>query len=227
MGEKDIIDWGIEQLIQKKGKWKILRIVILLILFQVASYMGDYLAEKVKEIANNHAELQYVETRDDGTIIYQNKNELDDGWLKIQGQLIICGENGKIIKTFLIDDMFEKPSIHVRGRKEFHIKWSEYTIADELDSLLQDYLRDEYDNGEITIKKIGFSVVEIKRPSEESMKPYYYILDGQSMIRIDDETAEAKKKGVHLTNELLNDPVEIEKVLEQTKQEVLEELKKK
>lgn len=174
--------------------------------------------------------IRFKETVQDNILVFANNIKISEAWIQIAGQIVIITKEGEIIKTYLVEDMYEK-STYISDTKEFEIKRLECPLADsciikfeqELKMLL---MQEGYDKDAIIVKEIGFTAISLPTSAKDKWIPYYYILDGNSCIPLSLEQAEAKMGGTKITEEIWNNAGEQKRLLAEFTTCVLRELEK-
>lgn len=209
---------------KKKSEFleKLLLKIVPIILTSFITFIPNFLAREYK------INLSFIEKSGE-ELVFENSESLADAWFNIQGQVVIKSKDNIMIKTFIIDDMFESKSVHIIENKIFKIKRVECLLADEwIEKLKAELDRELVSNGyapeEITYEKIGFVCVSVKSKYGYNWLPFYHILEGDSLTPIALSTAEDKAKGVLVTKDFLENETDVNKVIQETVDKVLEEL---
>ena len=136
-----------------------------------------------------------------------------------------------VIKTFIVDGMYEK-KVHATENRNFEIKSYECPLADAWMENLRAELKEQlpaygHELNEIVIEKIGLCAVWVQSKNRKSWFPVYYILEGESITKIDEKTAKKKMQGVMITEELLKEEEKAttEIIRKETIEEVISRLK--
>ena len=166
---------------------------------------------------NARLHISFKEIVQDNILVFTNSKKISEAWIQIVGQIVIITKEEEIIKTYLVEEMYEK-STYISDTKEFEIKELECPLADscvikfeqELETLL---MQKGYDKDAITVKKIGFTAISLPTSEKDNWTPYYYILDGNSFIPLSLEQAEAKMGGTMITEEIWYNAREQKRVL--------------
>lgn len=172
--------------------------------------------------------IRFKETIQDNILVFTNSKKISEAWIQTVGQIVIITKDGEIIKTYLVEEMYEK-STYISSTKELEIKRLECPLADscilkfeqELETLL---IQEGYDKDVITVKEIGFLAISIPTSAKDNWIPYYYILDGNSLIPLSSEQAEDKMGGTKITDEIWNSAGKQRTLLAEFKTCVLQEL---
>lgn len=82
-----------------------------------------------------------------------------------------------------------------------------------------DVLRDE-----IVIEKIGLVCINIWSKDQDKWIPFYYILEGNILTKLDEKTAIEKMSGVKITKELFEEKSTalVDQIMKETLEQVLE-----
>lgn len=176
--------------------------------------------------AEHEVNLSYVNETED-RLVYENDKMLPDAFLLTQGQIVIKSVDNTMIKTFIIDGMYE-PSMRIEDNKRFLIKSMECPLADlwieklhteVMEQLIMsgDVLQDE-----IVIEKIGLVCINIWSKDQDKWIPFYYILEGNILTKLDEKTAIEKMNGVKITEELSKEKSAalVKRIIKETLEEV-------
>lgn len=172
--------------------------------------------------------IRFKETIQDNIFVFTNSKKISEAWIQTVGQIVIITKDGEIIKTYLVDEMYEK-STYISSTKELEIKRLECPLADscifkfkqELETLL---MQEGYDKDVITVRGIGFLAISLPTSTKDNWIPYYYILDDNSLIPLSSEQAEAKMGGTEITDEIWSSAGKQRTLLAEFKTCVLQEL---
>lgn len=192
-------------------------LITILLLLLILGDKGE-LSDNYRGIASN------------GEVVFENKKILSNVSLHTIGQIIVITKSGMVIKTYIIDEMYEK-SRDIHDTNKFVFKRLECPLADacvekfssELEQLLE---QKGYDKDEVMVKEIGLVAISLPTNSEKQMVPYYYILDGDFLYSLDNNTAIAKMSGGKLTDENWSNMDEREKIIAEFRECVLQKLEK-
>ena len=162
----------------------------------------------VSEHIENKVNLSYIGKSDKG-YFFESEETFPDAYFLMQGQIVIKSKDNVMIKTFIIDDMFEK-KVRATEKKRFEVISCECSLADawmeklclELGRQLPYY---GHSLDEIVIEKIGLACVWVQSKNCKSWYPVYYILEGESLTKVDIKTAKEKMWGVKITDDLLKE----------------------
>lgn len=209
---------------QKKSELrdKLILAIVSTILSSLITFIPSYLAREYK------VNLSFIKKNGE-ELVFKNSETLADAWFNIQGQVVVKSKDNIMIKTFIIDDMFENKSVHIIQNEIFKIKRVECLLADEWIEKLKSELDIElvsngYTAEEISYEKIGLVCVSVKSKYGYNWIPFYHILEGDSLTPIDLSTADDKAKGVLVTKDFLENESDVNKVIQETVNKVLEEL---
>ena len=147
----------------------------------------------VSEHIENKVNLSYIGKSDKG-YFFESEETFPDAYFLMQGQIVIKSKDNVMIKTFIIDDMFEK-KVRATEKKRFEVISCECSLADawmeklclELGRQLPYY---GHSLDEIVIEKIGLACVWV---------------EGESLTKVDIKTAKEKMWGVKITDDLLKE----------------------
>ncbi len=188
-----------------------------------------FILNLIPEYRENRVNLSFAGKAENGYFL-ESEEAFPNAYLLIQGQVVIKSKSNVMIKTFIIDDMYEK-KVQATENKKFEIISYECPLADtwmeklriEVQTQLPSY---GYDMDEIIIEKIGLATVWVQSKNRKSWFPVYYILEGESFTKVDKKTAENKMRGVMVTDELLKEfeKATVNAIMEETIEEVISEL---
>lgn len=222
------------ELIEKigaKGTAIILAIAVMAIIGWLLA--REEISNALSRFVDKHTEYEinvsYKEKENEKTFICENKSELSDGWFFVQGQIVVCDAEGKMIKTFLLDDMFTSKAFHLIENSKWQVSWNSSEYVDKFEELLENHIYEVigYSNEEITIKRIGLVCIEVLSKNQENWITQYYLLEGHSLTKIDKDVADRKMQGVYITPERLENVDEMQQILVQMEEAILQELDKK
>ena len=192
----------------KDNKTSVLERVVIAILNGMAGIVAtiSLVQDCIVAHAEHEVNLSYVNETEDG-LVYENDKMLSDAFLLIQGQIVIKSVDNTMIKTFIIDGMYE-PSMRIENNKKFLIKsiecpladlWIEKLHTEVIEQLIMsgDLLQDE-----IVIEKIGLVCINVWSKDQDKWNPFYYILERNILTKLDEKTAKEKMNGVKITEEL-------------------------
>lgn len=191
----------------------------------------QFATEKISALTPDNINLSFVE-KIENRLIYENDTELADAWLCTQGQIVIKTKNNVIVKTFIVSDMYE-PQMHIIEKKKFEICAKKSSLADALtkelhEELSQQLIKRGYNDDEIVIEKIGLVCIDTLFEDNGEWTPFYYILEGESLTKIDENTAQDKMYGVKIDDNFFDTQNQSVKddVMAETTCSILEELEK-
>ncbi len=163
--------------------------------------------------------------------LFKSDEVFPDAYIFTQGQIVIKTKNNVMIKTFIVDGMYEK-KMQATDNRNFEIKSYECPLADAWMEKLWAELKEQlpaygHELDEIVVEKIGLCTVWIQTKDQKSWFPVYYILEGESLTKIDEKTAKKKMRGVMVTKELLEeeDKATTGIIMKETMEEVISRLK--
>lgn len=166
----------------------------------------------------------------EGNYLFVQEKTMEDAWVQAIGQIVIVKKDGTVVKTYIIDDMYEETNF-IRNSKEVRIQKLECLLAESCSAKLEQELErileeNGYDRDEAVVKEIGFVCISVLQPGSEERELNYYILENDSLIRLDAEAAEKKKYGVKLTAEIWENAEEQKMLLDEMREQVLLQLQK-
>lgn len=189
-----------------------------------------FIMGQITEYRENKVNLNFV-GKSENRYIFESEEAFPDAYLLIQGQVIIKSKSNVIMKTFIIDDMYEK-KVHATENKIFEIICLECPLADAwMEKLCMELEKRLSANGhsldEIVIEKIGLVAIWVESKNRKTWYPVYYIFEGESLTKIDKKTAKDKMKGVMVTETLLKEGEEknTDIIMDEMIKKVLDELK--
>ena len=185
-----------------------------------------YLNERKEENREYKIQLEYNKTESGKEITFKNIEKISDGWLHIQGQIVIKDKNNRHLKTFHVDGMYENPNIHVKEQDTFIVHRRKCSNVEIWVEKLNHLLKEEKLDDELTVEQIGFASLSVQTKDQKGWKDQYFLLEGESLVQIDDTTAEKKEHGVYLSEEIFESDSEQKKIIEETRKCLKEIVKK-
>lgn len=208
-------------------------LIVVAIITGVFSLIGILLEKayenhKVRKAENREykVQLEYQDMEEGERITFKNIEKISDGWLHIQGQIVIKDKNNRHLKTFHVDGMYENPNIHVKEQDTFIVHRRKCSNVEIWVEKLNHLLKEEKLDDELTVEQIGFASLSVQTKDQKGWKDQYFLLEGESLVQIDDTTAEKKEHGVYLSEEIFESDSEQKKIIEETRKCLKEIVKK-
>lgn len=171
---------------------------------------------------------EYKETTQNGSCVFELPLEYPEFCIQTIGQIVLKAKDGSIFQTYIIDGMYTN-LVFYRNTKKFELKRLECPLAnscfqsfeEELELLLE---QKGFDRDELVLKDIGFVAVSLPLSDTDEWSSDYYIFEDNSLHYLNEETAQLKMSGIHLTEEIWENAEEREKILDGLRECILIEL---